>query len=267
VARVAARVAFGEINDRSRVWRPSSSRRTPGQRAPGVARFIASIRKGLRQRPDRVGRPESAFLGRSRTGATSRAPFRPPRSRILSLTADRPLSGWAVTGVSLRRGVWSDPHRGAPPGTFRAANPFNTVNASRHPNANIASSPAAIAYDGRQHAWASAGRNGTHVIGDPFRQAEAAIHALVREIGQHQIFGTDPPSFAWSHCVAFPDCRYDPQGVPTKCSADLVIDGGKLLQLKDWVTTIMARRPAPATIRSCHVLAGLGSVLESSSRL
>ena len=179
---------------------------------------------------------------------------------MLSLTADRPLSGWAVTGVSLRRGVWSDPHRGAPPGTFRAANPFNTVNASRHPNANIASSPAAIAYDGRQHAWASAGRNGTHVIGDPFRQAEAAIHALVREIGQHQIFGTDPPSFAWSHCVAFPDCRYDPQGVPTKCSADLVIDGGKLLQLKDCVTTIMARRAGQHQPRCACVTCSRGWV-------
>ena len=47
-ARVAARVTFGEVHDRMRNWRPSSSRNTPIQRALGVFRSIARICKGLR---------------------------------------------------------------------------------------------------------------------------------------------------------------------------------------------------------------------------
>ena len=96
-ARVAIRVAFGEVNETSRATRPTSSRETPGQRAPGVARFNASIRKGLRQRAHQAERPESAFPARPGTGSPRRASFRPPRSRFLSLTAHRRVNGEAAT--------------------------------------------------------------------------------------------------------------------------------------------------------------------------
>ncbi len=80
------------------------------------------------------------------------------------------------------------------------------------------------------------------MVDDSYRQAEAGIHTRVREIGQRQVFGTDPFTLAWSHCVATPDCRSDPPGVLTQYSADLIIGGDKLPQFKDWVTTIMPRR-------------------------
>lgn len=46
-ARVAARVTFGEVNDPRRVRLQTSLREAPSQRALGVPRSIASIRKGL----------------------------------------------------------------------------------------------------------------------------------------------------------------------------------------------------------------------------
>jgi len=85
-------VSFGEVNDRLRVGRPTSSLQIPGRRTPGVVRFIASICKGLRKRGGRFRRPESAFPSRSSAGSPSRAPLRPLRSRILSLTAHRTVS-------------------------------------------------------------------------------------------------------------------------------------------------------------------------------
>jgi hypothetical protein len=82
-----------EINDRSRIWRPSSSQKTPGQRTLGVARSNARIRKSLRLRPERAARPESGFSGRSRAAGPFAGSFRRPRSPFLSLTADRPVNG------------------------------------------------------------------------------------------------------------------------------------------------------------------------------
>jgi hypothetical protein len=99
-----------------------------------------------------------------------------------------------------------------------------------------------IAYDGRQRVWTSTGRHGRNTIDDPFRQAEDFIHRLIREIKQRHIFGTALLDFAYGYCVAFPDCRYEPSDVPPQCPTDLVIDAGKLPQLKDWITRIMAQR-------------------------
>jgi hypothetical protein len=102
--RVAARVAFGEVNDRLRVPLPASSRETLRERAPRIARPNASIRKGLRQLACVTRRPEGTLPGRSLRGSPCWAPFRSPRSRILSLTADRPVNAWAVLAI-----WWSDP--------------------------------------------------------------------------------------------------------------------------------------------------------------
>lgn len=99
-----------------------------------------------------------------------------------------------------------------------------------------------IAFDGQRQVWTSTGRRGCHEISDPFKQAETGIHGLIREIERRKIFGTDAPCFGWGHCVAFPDCEYDPRGLPAHCPAELVIDAGKLPNLEDWITAIMARR-------------------------
>lgn len=86
------RVALGEINDRSRVWRPTSSQKTPGARALGVARFNVRIRKGVRLRREPPDRRESEILGRPHAARPSGGAFRPPRSPFLSLTADHPVN-------------------------------------------------------------------------------------------------------------------------------------------------------------------------------
>jgi hypothetical protein len=70
--RVAARVMFGEIDNRSRTARPTCSRGTVRQRAGGEVGLNASIRSGLRLWPNRVRRRESAFSGRSRVGSATR---------------------------------------------------------------------------------------------------------------------------------------------------------------------------------------------------
>jgi hypothetical protein len=57
-----------------------------------VARLNASIRKGLRRSIAGSTRRESAFPGWSGTGPALSASILPPRSRILSLTANRQLT-------------------------------------------------------------------------------------------------------------------------------------------------------------------------------
>lgn len=86
------RVAFGEINDRSRVWRPSSSHETPGVRALGVVCFNAWNRNRLRVWLRRPKRRESGGSGRSYGAEPPAAAFWPVRSQILLLTADRPVN-------------------------------------------------------------------------------------------------------------------------------------------------------------------------------
>jgi hypothetical protein len=83
--------------------RPSSSHETPGRRAPGVARFNARIRKGLRRRWERAERRESAILGRSRAVGRFGGAFRPRRSPFLSLTADHPV--YSVPGGQQRHPI------------------------------------------------------------------------------------------------------------------------------------------------------------------
>ncbi len=92
-ARVAGRVAFGEVNGRLRVWRPTSSHLQPGERAARIARLIASIGKGLRMRPHRVGWSENAVANDSGADLPSRAALPLLCSRFLSLTADRRVNG------------------------------------------------------------------------------------------------------------------------------------------------------------------------------
>ena len=92
-ARVAVRVAFGELSLRLRNERPTSSRETPGQRAPGVARFNACIRNGLRERACATGSPESAFPRRSRVrfrGASSASTVRVARGNETASNPCRP---------------------------------------------------------------------------------------------------------------------------------------------------------------------------------
>jgi hypothetical protein len=92
-------VRSGEIEGWSRVARPTSLRPRSGARASVTSGSNARVRKGLRMRAARDKRRESASSSGSRVEEAIRPSFRPSRSRILSLTADRPVN--AARSVSL----------------------------------------------------------------------------------------------------------------------------------------------------------------------
>ncbi len=95
----------------------------------------------------------------------------------------------------------------------------------------------AIAYDPATRMWTQAGRSGRHHLDeDPFHQAKAEMHSLVRILQARPGWERWMPSYGFG--VAFPDGRYEDAAHPG-APAEVAIDHDDLTRLAERVPEVM----------------------------
>ncbi len=93
-----------------------------------------------------------------------------------------------------------------------------------------------VTWDSARNRWLSEGRDGTHTITDPFKQAQRGVRALKRLLSRVSSVRSHAVSITWA--VALPDCRADQAGLAESPLSRRLIDVGDLRELGKRVGTI-----------------------------